>query len=186
MGKTHRGRSMRGLARVAVATVLLLSSWAISGLAASATASSTQAQAPAPRPGIYRIVNVASHSSLRAYHPGRPVFVSSTRENPGPFELWKIAQSGDGFTIENVGLSYTGGSAYTVARRTEEGEPVVTGHRPTPWSIETAGDDLYVIKAPNEDLLWNAEPPVVPRGEVKLRGANGSDTQRWRLEPVND
>ncbi|MEV8637918.1 hypothetical protein AB0395_40340 [Streptosporangium sp. NPDC051023] len=186
MGKTYRGRrGVRGLARVAVAAVLLLGSWAISGLAATATADS--AQAPASEPGIYRIINVASGTSLRAYIPGRPIFVASTREYPGPFELWKITRSGGGVTIKNVGLSDVGRfGAYAVARRPEEGEPVITGHRPTIWSLESAGDDTYVIKAPYEDLLWNAEPPVIPRGEVRLRGADGSETQRWRIEPADD
>ena len=38
-------------------------------------------------PGIYRIKNVASRSTARSYEPFTPVFVSSTRENPGPYEL---------------------------------------------------------------------------------------------------
>ena len=37
--------------------------------------------------GTYRIVNVASQSSARVYNVGNPVFVSSTTENPGPFEI---------------------------------------------------------------------------------------------------
>jgi hypothetical protein len=49
-------------------------------LAASAIAGAIQ-------PGIYRITNVASHSTARSYNPSTPVFVSSTREFPGPFEL---------------------------------------------------------------------------------------------------
>ena len=38
-------------------------------------------------PGVYKIKNVASHSTARSFAPFSPVFVSSTREFPGPFEL---------------------------------------------------------------------------------------------------
>ena len=43
--------------------------------------------AGAIQPGIYRITNVASHSTARSYNVLSSVFVASTRENPGPFEL---------------------------------------------------------------------------------------------------
>ena len=43
--------------------------------------------AGAIQPGIYRITNVASQSTARTYTPSNPVYVSSTREDPGPFEL---------------------------------------------------------------------------------------------------
>ena len=43
--------------------------------------------AGAIQPGVYRITNVASRSTARSYNPGTPVFVASTREFPGPFEL---------------------------------------------------------------------------------------------------
>ncbi|MGW6504555.1 hypothetical protein [Nonomuraea angiospora] len=35
------------------------------------------------------------------------------------------------------------------------------------------------------DLLWNVESPVIPRGDVRLRGADGSETQRWRPTYAN-
>jgi hypothetical protein len=37
--------------------------------------------------GTYRIINVASQSSARVYSAGDPIYVSSTLENPGPFEV---------------------------------------------------------------------------------------------------
>jgi hypothetical protein len=176
--KTHQSRGARGLIRTTLVTALLLCSWAMSGLATAATANS--AQALASEPGTYRIFNVASHSSLRAYNAGQVAYVSSTREYPGPFELWKIERSGSTYTIKNVGLD-----SYAAAPQTEEGASVVTNRAPSTWSIESAGDNTYVIKVPNEDLLWNAEPPVIPRGDVRLRGADGSETQRWRLAPAD-
>ncbi|GAA0943933.1 RICIN domain-containing protein [Nonomuraea longicatena] len=163
-------------------TSLLLGSWVVSGLAAAATA---RTPAPAPEAGTYRITSVASDTSLRAYRAGEAVFVSSTRENPGPFELWEIARTGNGYTIKNVGLGLVGQPGYAEVRQTSAGDPVVTGDTPTTWSIEAAGGGTHVIKVPAEDLLWNVEPPVVPRGDVRLRQANGSDVQRWRLTPVS-
>ncbi|MFC7585609.1 RICIN domain-containing protein [Nonomuraea antimicrobica] len=163
---------------------LLLCSWAMTGLTAAATASS--APAAAFEPGTYKIINVASHSSVRDYNAGGELFVSSTRENPGPFELWQIERSGSGYTIQNVGINMIKMlDSYATARQTVEGEAVVTNRHPSTWSIAPAGEGTYVIKVPNEDLLWNVEPPVVPRGDVQLRHANGSDTQRWRLVRVS-
>ena len=41
-------------------------------------------------PGVYRITNVVSGSTVRTYNPDTPLVVSSTLEFPGPFELVKI------------------------------------------------------------------------------------------------
>ncbi|MFC4008042.1 hypothetical protein ACFOY2_12480 [Nonomuraea purpurea] len=154
----------------------------MTGLTTAATANSAQAAAPS---NTYRITNVASHSTLRAYQAGEEVFVSSTRESPGPFELWHFERSESGYTIQNVGLSMTQTSdSYAAARQATEGEAVITSRDATVWSIEPAGNGTFVIKVPGEDLLWNAEPPVIPRGNVKLRDANGSDTQRWTFVPA--
>ena len=43
--------------------------------------------AGAIEPGVYKITNVASHSTARSYQAFSPVYVSSTREYAGPFEL---------------------------------------------------------------------------------------------------
>lgn len=160
-----------------MATALLLSSWAMSGPTAAGAA-----QAAAFAPGTYRIINVASHSSVRTYNAGAELFVSSTRENPGPFELWQIDRREDGYTIQNVGINMIRMlDSYAAVRQAVAGEPVVTNRDAGVWSIEPAGNGIFVIKVPGQDLLWNTEPPVVPRGDVRLRHANGSDTQRWSL-----
>jgi hypothetical protein len=39
------------------------------------------------KPGIYKIINVQSHSSVRSYTKNEIIYVASTREFPGPFEL---------------------------------------------------------------------------------------------------
>ncbi|MFB9207229.1 RICIN domain-containing protein [Nonomuraea spiralis] len=176
---THRSRTARGLIRTALAAALLLCSWAMSGLTAAATANSAQAAALVP--GIYQIINVASHSTLRAYNAGEAAFVSSTREYPGPFAHWKITRSGDGYTIQNVGIN-----GYAAVRWTEEGASVITNNDAMVWTIAPAGGYTWVIQAPYRDLLWNVEPPVIPRGDVKLRPADGSVTQLWRFEYVSE
>ena len=43
--------------------------------------------AGAIQPGIYKITNVASHSTARSYTPFGQVFVSSSKEYAGPYEL---------------------------------------------------------------------------------------------------
>ncbi|MFC5828667.1 RICIN domain-containing protein [Nonomuraea insulae] len=178
MLKMHRSRSARALTRAAVVTALVSCSWAMTGL--TATAGSAQARLAE---GTYRITNVASSSTMRTYYAGGEAFVSSTRENPGPFELWQITNSRDGsYTIENVGINIINMlDSYAAVRQTAAEEPVVTSRDATDWSIEPAGNGTYVIKVPGQDLLWNAEAPVVPRGDVKLRAADGSDAQRWSL-----
>jgi hypothetical protein len=76
--------------------------------------------------GTYVITNVASQSTARVYNPGSEIYVSSTRENPGPFQMvspslgrfssnilticlkqqWNIKSAqNDGYTIENVALA---------------------------------------------------------------------------------
>ena len=38
-------------------------------------------------PGVYRLTNVASQSTARSYDRIALVFVSSSKEDPGPYEL---------------------------------------------------------------------------------------------------
>ena len=54
---------------------------------ATLLAFAASAIAGAIEPGVYKISNVASHSTARSYNPSSPVFVSSTKEYAGPFEL---------------------------------------------------------------------------------------------------
>lgn len=131
--------------------------------------------------GVYRITNVASSSSARVYRPGSEIFVRSTKEDPGPFELWQLkGASDDGYIIRNIGLGEVSeADPFAAVMYPTPGEPVVTSRRATVFNIEPAGDGTFVIKAPYEDLLWNVEPPVIPAGTIKLRPAHGRDTERW-------
>ncbi|KAF8800833.1 hypothetical protein BYT27DRAFT_7148188 [Phlegmacium glaucopus] len=138
-------------------------------------------------PGIYQILNVASHSTARAQFAPGPVIVSSTREHIGDFALWNIQNAQDGgYTIENLALDrLLMLDTFAAVLSFNNGEPVFTNRNPTVWDIEPAGNGEFVIKLQAYDLLWNAEPPVVPRGDVKLRPSRGFPTQHWRLVPVN-
>ncbi|KAF8811401.1 hypothetical protein BYT27DRAFT_7089549 [Phlegmacium glaucopus] len=139
-------------------------------------------------PGTYRIVNVASDSAARVYYGSGPVFVSSYRGYGSWFELWDISDAKDGgYTIANVGLDmiYMLDTSAAVFGP-DNGEPVRTSRTPTVFNIESAGNDEYVIKLPNDDLLWNVEPPIMPYGDIKLRPANGDSTEHWRLVPAQE
>jgi len=142
--------------------------------------------------GTYRIFNVASDSTARVSFASGPVFVDSTKKNVGPFELWNIRDAEDGgYTIDNVGLNTIKMlDTFAAVERPNKWELVRTFRDPTIFNIEPAGNGEYVIKLQQYDLLWNAEPPVVPFGDVKLKPSDGSPTQRWilvrLLGPDND
>ena len=59
-----------------------------------------------PPNGVYKIINVASNSSVRSYNASDVIYVASTLENPGPFELWTLTNNRDGsVTFLNLGLN---------------------------------------------------------------------------------
>jgi len=128
------------------------------------------------KPGVYRIFSVHSHSSARSYEALTPVFVSSTKENPGPFELWDVIEPEDGsYILRNLGLrTFASGSAGELV----ETRPVVTS-----YNIEPAGDSQFVIMLPNEDSVWTVESVGPFRSNIKLLPANGRTTQRWIFVP---
>jgi len=132
-------------------------------------------------PGIYKITNVASYSTIRAYSEQNPIFVSSTREYPGPFELFDIqnADGSSGYTIKNVGLD----KLVSAAKETE-GEPLFANGGTEAFSIEQAGGGQYVIKAVNKDLVWTVSAPVIPRGTVILSPQTGAPTQLFGFTAI--
>jgi len=133
------------------------------------------------RPGIYRIQNVASYSLVRAYNEQSPIFVSSTREYPGPFALFEIqnAEGSSGYTIKNIGLD-----KYVSGKELEPiGEPLYANGVAQPFSIEQAGMGEFVVKAVNYDLVWTVDEPVIPRGNVVFVPERGLPTQRFIFIP---
>ncbi|KAF7364104.1 hypothetical protein MSAN_01069400 [Mycena sanguinolenta] len=62
------------------------------------------------QPGQYKIYNEAfGYAQLRSYSLNEPIFVSYTREEPGPFGMWNVIQTGspgsNEYKIVNLGLS---------------------------------------------------------------------------------
>jgi len=133
------------------------------------------------RPGVYRITNVASHSSVRTYNRDNPLFVASTREYPGPFELFDIqnAEGSSGYTFKNVGLD-----KFVSAAEDTKGEPLFANGKAEAFSVEEAGGGQYVIKTVNKDLVWTVSEPVIPTGTVILWPQEGAPTQRFILTPA--
>jgi len=137
-------------------------------------------------PGIYRITNVGSDSWVRAYRPITPLYVSSSKEDPGDFALFDIqyAEDSSGYTITNVGLN-----KFVSAAEEIMGEPLFAKGFREAFAIEEAGGDQFVIKAVNKDLVWTVIEPVIPTGTVILWPAEGKSTQRFiltRAEPDVD
>ena len=60
---------------------------------ATLLAFAASAIAGAIEPGIYRIINVASETSARSYKPYSPVYVSSSFEIPGNYEVVSLGLS---------------------------------------------------------------------------------------------
>ncbi|KAF7357247.1 hypothetical protein MSAN_01319700 [Mycena sanguinolenta] len=133
-----------------------------------------------PVPGTYIIYNEAfGQDQLRSYQRGDEIFVSRTREFPGPFGEWRVETSGDPaaneYTITNVGLD-AGTYATSAGRITTK-----AGSGDT-FAIQPAGEGLYTIKVPNADKVWTVDPQTV-RSSVYLKGQDGVATA-WRFVQV--
>ncbi|KAJ6603512.1 hypothetical protein DFH09DRAFT_1301299 [Mycena vulgaris] len=128
-------------------------------------------------PEIHRIINVATDTWLRCYEQEAPVFVLSTPEDPGEFAVWKVSnlQNG-GVTISNIGLD---SPVYARDDKIRAGYEIA----PVRFAIEAAGDNTFVVKSVNEDLVWTLNTPEI---FVKLRRASREDVQKWRFVPVGN
>ncbi|KAJ7884130.1 hypothetical protein B0H14DRAFT_2564517 [Mycena olivaceomarginata] len=102
-------------------------------------------------PGVYNIYNVASTTQLRSYTRNQPIFISYTREFPGPFGEWKVDPAGsDGFTITNQGLA-------TPTYIDDAGNIVAGTQPPEIFAINRAADGAFVVQRVNEDQVWTAD-----------------------------
>ncbi|KAJ6521700.1 hypothetical protein B0H19DRAFT_1277627 [Mycena capillaripes] len=111
-------------------------------------------------PGMYRILDVYMNRDLRSYNQDVPIFVPPTRENPGPFAYWNVEARNDGLAISNIGLRnpvYVGDDGTVIAGSQKE---------PIPFAVEAAGDDTFVIKSVNQNLLWTLKDPRGLRSEA--------------------
>ncbi|KAJ6477203.1 hypothetical protein DFH09DRAFT_1216111 [Mycena vulgaris] len=136
------------------------------------------------KPGIYSVINDATNTVLRDYQQNDPIFVSYTREFPGDFGLWQVTPAADGsneYRIFNVGLqtpTFVGNDSLVIS-----GNP---GGARDSFSIEPAGDGVFVVRVPNEDKIWTVANPSDVRSSVKVDGQNGSPEQKWRFVPPSD
>ncbi|KAF7350788.1 hypothetical protein MSAN_01640300 [Mycena sanguinolenta] len=124
-------------------------------------------------PGVYRIYNEAYglHDQLRSYRVDDPIFVARTREEPGPFGIWRVETSGNPdaneYTLTNVGLN-AGAHADSQARKGDT------------FAIESAGQGNFVIKVPNDNKVWTVDTKLL-KAPVYLKGEDGVATG-WRFE----
>ncbi|KAJ7324026.1 hypothetical protein DFH08DRAFT_817498 [Mycena albidolilacea] len=125
-------------------------------------------------PGVYNIYNVASTTQLRSYSNDQPIFVSYTREFPGPFGEWKVDPAdSDGFTITNQGLA-------TPTYIDDAGNIVAGTQKPEVFAINSAADGAFVVQRVNQDQVWTADGSL-GRSPVTLQPQSGSEEQLWRF-----
>ncbi|KAJ6615144.1 hypothetical protein B0H10DRAFT_87040 [Mycena sp. CBHHK59/15] len=131
-------------------------------------------------PGYYQIYNaVPQLGLLRSYKAGEPIFVSATREWPGPFGNWEVKKVGDYQTIRNVGLDAN------IRGRNGDGD-LTTGSGPgQPFVIEPAYGDFYVVRDPADNKVWTTDGNPI-RSNVHLEQPMNelSDRQLWRFVRV--
>jgi hypothetical protein len=130
---------------------------------------------PPITPGTYKITNERQPKlTLRAYTKGQPIYAAPGGGIPQDFKITPADQGG--YTIENP---YVKGF---VSVKNAVGELVKTGDAKKTFFISPAGGGTYVIKVPNQDLVWDLFDQQGAAGDpVGLRGANGDASQRWTL-----
>ncbi|KAJ7158032.1 hypothetical protein C8R43DRAFT_948870 [Mycena crocata] len=106
------------------------------------------------------IFNVQQASQVRSYAMEQPIFISHTREFPGPFGVFRIESSGseDTYQISNLGLD-----VHTFVDRKGN---IVSGSKQDAqnFTIQQAGQNSFV---------------------VFLQPQQGQDTQRWNLQRMD-
>ncbi|KAF5327056.1 hypothetical protein D9619_005008 [Psilocybe cf. subviscida] len=137
--------------------------------------------------GTYRILGVQSNK----YAYNFPLTIPEPGWNSITFEadgsharnnsLWKIRPNpaeDSGWLIQNVVSSY-----YAYVPPEHYAGTVVTAYsvEPAAFAIEPAGAGTWVIKAPNEDLLWTVYPVRGNQFMPILEDASGIDQQKFKL-----
>ncbi|KAF7350733.1 hypothetical protein MSAN_01634400 [Mycena sanguinolenta] len=142
-------------------------------------------KANAIEPGRYLLYNEAwgdkQPSQLRGYAVGEPVFVAYSDLEPGVFGVWDVIHSesegSDEYRLVNLGLR----AAASVFK-----DQVVTSQSGENFEIEPAGNGLFTIKVPNENLVWTVDTPNINRlkSNVYLRQQVGALAAKWKLVRV--
>ncbi|KAF7364098.1 hypothetical protein MSAN_01068800 [Mycena sanguinolenta] len=127
-------------------------------------------------PGVYKIYNEAfGPAQLRSYTLNTPIYVSYTREEPGPFGLWNVISVGSNeYKIVNAGLS----SVALVSQGQIITEPRQGGG--DNFAIEPAGEGMFTIQLPDRDRVWTVDASG-PRSDVSLKPQDGASEARWKF-----
>ncbi|KAJ7880823.1 hypothetical protein B0H13DRAFT_2345429 [Mycena leptocephala] len=111
-------------------------------MAMSCSVNFLSAAAHSIQPGLYHILpdtdTILNGTELRSYSHDDPVFVRLTLEWLGPFADIDIPI--------HVGHNNTIIAGYKTSKA-------------VPFAIQPAGEDTFVVKAVNEDLVWTLETP---------------------------
>ncbi|KAF9280095.1 hypothetical protein BGZ68_007511 [Mortierella alpina] len=118
--------------------------------------------------GYGKIFNVAANGVLSGGYAGTvPTVEKNIRD--GPFAMWDIIpyENGAALYMPPAGAFLNAASGQVLV---EAG--------PFKWVFQNAGSNQYIIKLPNDDLVfdWNERT-----NKVSLRPANGSPTQLWQV-----
>lgn len=137
--------------------------------------------------GLFRLVNGDESSGWAKNFPpggGRPPFATGVIVDDSfasIYERWNFERFEEGFRIRNAGTGF-----WLTARDGEAVGYSEFDEKASKWYIERAGDGLYSIKRPSEDLVMTAyrrksDGPIT----ISLQPAEGADVQKWRLERVD-
>ncbi|KAJ6570896.1 hypothetical protein DFH09DRAFT_1362524 [Mycena vulgaris] len=147
------------------------------GQSAPATQLSTST-GPIP-PGRYRIINQAGRGLLKSSDEGAPIIFSKVPERPGPYEEWIVEAAGEQtyHIVSNLvhkPVAYLPEGPLIVSR----GEPWMK----TEFSLSPAGNEEFVVKVPDQDMVWTIADMIVPSSPIILKGQDGSAAQRWYFQ----
>ncbi|KAJ7486871.1 hypothetical protein FB451DRAFT_1535027 [Mycena latifolia] len=127
-----------------------------------------------PELAPFKIINLAVHGSAFALEGSDNVFTQIGDIEHGPNGLWVGFKTGeDKYLVQNVG---TGGYIKPQGR-------LIIGPRSeaTEFAVERAGNNVWELKLPNEDRVWEAvyDGSSMIFGYVSLRPASGEQSQHW-------
>ncbi|EDR04207.1 uncharacterized protein LACBIDRAFT_330823 [Laccaria bicolor S238N-H82] len=143
-----------------------------------ANLSSTFAMLPI-QVGKYGIVSQRTATFLQAADNSTALFAFSTDiPPPYPTIFTLIPGIEGGFTLKLEGL----GGEYVTRHANEEtsvGYVVGPGWAALDWGISPAGDETYVIKVIDRDVVWTADPPGGPISQIILAPVTGQKAQTF-------
>ncbi|KAJ8073781.1 hypothetical protein PM082_012059 [Marasmius tenuissimus] len=134
--------------------------------------------------GVYQIKSLATNSVVHTFTEGENVFVALIRRaDPGNFGLWEVSPhptSSSMRVFKNIGLQSP------VSVGVQDAGIQTSGGKTAPFTVVEAptGSDnsqhqTFMIKHPDNGLVWTIPRLPFIRGHVHLRADNGAETQKW-------